>query len=206
MINKWALFILLCIPTLGMGQGQPGLRFASVLGNDSNSGASPERAKKTIAACLTALPSTGGTCDATGLIGAQTLSSTVTVPANTTVLLGAGQFTSSVCPLFTLGNSSVLRGLASENSTAATTLTYSGSSSCAMIKATNQSTGSYHTQISRLHLVHSSSPTADGTIALDMLGMYNTQVQDFVADFFDTGVRLGSGSQGSYYNTLAGVQ
>lgn len=48
-----------------------------------------------IAAAIADLPSTGGTIDARGLMGAQAISSTITTTVPTRILLGAGTYTSS---------------------------------------------------------------------------------------------------------------
>jgi hypothetical protein len=69
-----------------------------------------------IAAAIAALPATGGTVDARGLEGPQTISATVTLGASGSkpvkMLLGAATFATSVCPAFDLINGgSVLEGL-----------------------------------------------------------------------------------------------
>lgn len=53
-----------------------------------------------ITACIAALPSTGGTCDARGLEGAQTISSTITVNKPVQILLGYATYTTSASPAF----------------------------------------------------------------------------------------------------------
>jgi len=53
----------------------------------------------------------GGTVDATGLGGVQSMSATINIPDGVTVLLGSGlQLTSSVCPVFELNRDSHLQG------------------------------------------------------------------------------------------------
>jgi len=51
-----------------------------------------------IAACIAVLPATGGTVDARGLEGAQTISSTLAVAKPVTILFGAATFTASAFP------------------------------------------------------------------------------------------------------------
>lgn len=53
-----------------------------------------------IAACITALPATGGTCDARGLEGPQTAAATITISKPVTLLLGFTSLTSSASPAF----------------------------------------------------------------------------------------------------------
>ena len=55
-----------------------------------------------IAACIAALPAAGGTADARGLEGAQTISSTITVNKQVQLLLGAATFSCSASPCFAL--------------------------------------------------------------------------------------------------------
>lgn len=61
-------------------------------------GTSPDNAGGKFAACVTALPSTGGTVDLSGLEGAQSISADpfTAVTKNVTAIFGAGTYTSSV--------------------------------------------------------------------------------------------------------------
>lgn len=88
-----------------------------------------------IAACIADLPSTGGTCDARGLEGAQTISATVTITtANVKILFGAATYTISASPGFDIRSNDVtLEGLSNVDQiidpggTGATILNYTGS-------------------------------------------------------------------------------
>jgi hypothetical protein len=64
-----------------------------------------------LTSCLTALASTGGVCDARGITGSQVASSTVAIPANVQLLLGAVTLTSTANPAFTVNNGSSVVGL-----------------------------------------------------------------------------------------------
>ena len=55
-----------------------------------------------IAACIADLPATGGTADACGFEGPQTISSTITVNKRTTLRVCAAQFTATVTPAFSV--------------------------------------------------------------------------------------------------------
>ena len=73
-----------------------------------------------IAACIAALPATGGLVDARGFQGAQTISSTVTVSAPAKIIFGAATFTSTAKPAFNIASNGVeLEGLPEQS-----TLTY----------------------------------------------------------------------------------
>lgn len=62
--------------------------------------------------CIVSLPATGGICDARNDAGSRVIASTVTIPANVTVLLGAGDYKSQVLPAFRLaGSASSLKGM-----------------------------------------------------------------------------------------------
>jgi hypothetical protein len=77
--------------------------------------------------CIAAVPAAGGTCDARGLQGAQTVSAAVTIPANVLVLIGAATYSGSVDPLFSLtGDAASLIGLGQGTSIIRTTSTGSG--------------------------------------------------------------------------------
>lgn len=70
-----------------------------------------------IIACIAALPSTGGTADARGFEGAQTITATVTVNKPVTLLFGAATFTASAFPAFSITSAGVkLQGLGSGTS------------------------------------------------------------------------------------------
>ena len=74
-----------------------------------------------VAACLTALTSTGGIIDATGLEGAQAISSTITVNKPVVILLGYTTITCSASPCFdfvTAGKGSRLIGVGKGSTTA----------------------------------------------------------------------------------------
>jgi len=73
----------------------------------------------------------GGTVDATGLSGVQSMSATINVPNGVTVLLGSGlQLTSSVCPVFQLHWDSHLRGAGAWVNAGIGTYITTNSSSC----------------------------------------------------------------------------
>ena len=83
-------------------QASPAVRFA-----DQFTGAD---AGAKIAAAIADLPATGGTVDARGLEGAQTVSATVTIPTNATVILGAETLTggASANPIFSIADAGTL--------------------------------------------------------------------------------------------------
>ncbi len=53
-----------------------------------------------LALCVTALPTTGGTCDATALTGAQQITATIAVAKPVRFLFGAANFTTTATPAF----------------------------------------------------------------------------------------------------------
>ena len=69
-----------------------------------------------ISACITDLPATGGACDARGLVGAQTISSAVTVGGSSkpaTLILGLGvTYACAVAPCFIVDSNGHLEGAA----------------------------------------------------------------------------------------------
>ncbi len=64
--------------------------------------------------CLSALPISGGTCDARGLTGAQSAAATIIVPANDTLLLGGVTLTLSGNPGVAYNKDSAILGLSQD--------------------------------------------------------------------------------------------
>lgn len=86
-----------------------------------------------ITAAIADLPATGGTVDARGLEGAQTISATVVLSKPATLLLGGATYSGSVSPLFSLTHPGAsLVGLGRNS---ATVLSYTGSGDAIQMNA-----------------------------------------------------------------------
>ena len=145
-----------------------------------------------IAACVAALPARGGTCDARGLSGAQSISAEISVPANAVLILGHATFTATAVPVFTLhANSQLIGQGALAIPTEGTTIVLSGITGVAVKAAgLNASTGIV---VKNIHVkgtwaVNSSD---DGSIGFDFQGMANGWIAYNRAEHFYRGFRSG---------------
>lgn len=154
-----------------------------------------------IAACLTALPATGGTCDARGLEGAQVISATITIPADVQLLLGAATYTSSVFPVFRMNGESILQGIGGRGTTRIVANLTSG----AMIRADDPVVGEEGIKIRDIFL-DNTTPTNAGVIGIDFQGVIVSEVRDVRIDNVETGIRVGGNSFCACYNSFYNVQ
>ncbi len=159
-------------------------------------------------ACLSSLPVGGGTCDARGLTGAQAFSSTVAVPANTTLLLGAGTYTCGQLPCITLASGSRVVGMGGlgSSSLGVTVIQADLNGPGAMIQSANPSSAIEGVLISELFISNTSPSTHSGVIGVDLQGINHANIERVRTHYVNTGFRLGANSTGSYYNLLSNVQ
>jgi hypothetical protein len=142
-----------------------------------------------LTACLAAVPSGGGVCDARGITGSQTASSTVAIPANVQLLLGAVTLTSTASVAFTMDNSSSIVGLASN----ATEIVLNSTNGKA-IMSVNQAVEKDFLLLDSFSLVQSG--TATSSIGIDWSGVSNSRVQDVRLFGFATQILVDGGVGG----------
>lgn len=146
-----------------------------------------------IVACIAALPSTGGTADARGLEGAQTLTnfwSGVTKPV--TVLLGAGTYTTAVTLAFPNVQGLELKGLG----VGVTNINYSGAATA--ISKADQTTNTSHLRLSDFTLTN----TGTGTIGIDLTSFWLSTLEDTQVSGFTTGIYVSRGGNGTYWTRI----
>jgi hypothetical protein len=158
-----------------------------------------------IQACLDALPSTGGTCDARGLTGNQNIAATITVPAGNILMLGAGIYTSTVTPAIILNSGDQLIGAGRRgDATAASTLiVLSGTSGGSIIK-TALTTGDV--VIRDLSIYGTNTGSVDGSIGFNLAGGFVSSIlSNASANYVDTGVKIGDTQVCDCYSTFENV-
>ncbi len=158
---------------------------------------------KIVAAIAAGCPLAGGVIDARGLIGAQAISATITVPAYCQLLFGAGQFTSTVTPIFLVNNGSQIKGSSFSASATQGTIFYVpvGTAGSAVRCQDQTVSGCYQVILESLRFFHPAPVTADGSIAVDFLAAYEWTVKNVMNSGFDTGFNFGGTSRGSYYDS-----
>lgn len=173
-----------------------------VLKADQFSGAD---ASQKINACLAALPSTGGTCDARGIAGSQTIGTVINVPSFDTLLLGDATFSTTLLPALEWNTSSTIRGTAMYQSGTAsgTQIFYTATGvagsflSCATTSCTDDSLENIY-----LRHTHSTSPENDGSVGVDLLNTNSSQFRNVFVTLFATDWSANVSSGSSFYNTL----
>lgn len=152
-----------------------------------------------IAACLAALPSGGGTCDAQGLVGNQTIAATINIPANDKLLLGNATFTvsSSITPVFTYNSGTSIIGSVFPKSF----IQVSGTGAYTVFSALTS------TAIMTLENidVHGGANNTDGSIGIDLDNTTNALLINNAFANIQTGIKCG-GSAGTYYSTFIANQ
>lgn len=145
-----------------------------------------------IAACVAALPERGGTCDARGLSGAQSISAGISVPANAVLLLGHATFRATAAPVFTLhANSQLIGQGALAIPIEGTTIVLSGVTGVAVKSAgLSASTGIV---VKNIHVKGTWVPSSpdDGSIGFDFQGMASGWIAYNRAERFYRGFRSG---------------
>ncbi|KKK60246.1 hypothetical protein LCGC14_3026280, partial [marine sediment metagenome] len=159
-----------------------------------------------IAACLAALPSTGGTCDARGLEGAQAISATVTVPTKVKLLLGAATFTGSVLPVFEVNSGSSIVGLGMGfTNTDASTRIVTNLTSGSVIVSENIAGATDMVTIRDLQIDNTSSSNA-GAIGLDLIAAGMWRVERIRLNRIETAIRVGGSGSCACYNHFYSIQ
>lgn len=160
-----------------------------------------------IQACLNALPATGGTCDARGLTGAQSISTALNIPAYDVLILGDATYSSGLLPTVTWNNSSSIIGSAMfPNSTAAGTqfrYTGTGSAGSFMECAT---TSCFNVTVKDIYLRRTGTPAQDLAFGIDTLNTHSSLFQNVYISLFDYDWHVGGGTNGSYYNDFIHTQ
>ncbi len=142
-------------------------------------------------ACLAALPSGGGTCDARGLTGAQTGAASITVPTGATLLLGSplgltmasgGQILmpndsgTLVCPNYRTVISGHVSGDAVVKMTGNSTKLYN----CGVQNTDTTDAASSDVSFSGINTILSTVETLDGYYGLDIHGGYYSEVDNLI--------------------------
>ena len=150
-----------------------------------------------IAACIASLPATGGICDARNDAASRTIAATVTIPANVTVLLGAGEYKSRVLPAFRLaGGGSSLKGLSR-----ITTHLVANLRSGALIEG--PSTGAGNQRVENLTL-DDTSPENAGSVGIDWQNEVAGLIRNVHVRKVETGLAVEGVPKrsGAYYNEI----
>lgn len=169
-------------------------------------GYSGSGAAEKITACIAASLTSGGVCDATGLAGAQTWDETVTVPANSVLLLGAATFTTTNLPALKMSKNSRVTGITGVNqlsTSGTTTFTVSGTPGSLIVS--NGSSALYGVTIQNIvgnGLYNGTTP--DSSIGIDLQNISQAYLSGDVMANFQTGMRQGGNGNGSYYNISQG--
>jgi hypothetical protein len=153
-----------------------------------------------IRSCIEALPSSGGVCDATALAGSQKISSTITLPKNTTLRLGRTSYTAFAVPVFILSDNSELAGAGWRDVAGyGTTITLSGTTGGQALRLASWGNDSkipggsaVKVQIHDIEIIGTS--TSDGSIGFDLQGMLLSNVARNRVQNFQTGIRTGWGT------------
>ena len=128
-----------------------------------------------ITACIADLPSTGGTCDARGLEGAQSAASTITIDKSVTLLLGAGTLTMTANPGISVTSLGVeIVGVDSRT----TILNYTPSGTGTAIKFSAGASELFQTAIRHLYI--SSTDTTNTKTALEVVDVSDWKMEDVI--------------------------
>jgi hypothetical protein len=153
-----------------------------------------------IAACLAAVPAGGGTCDATGLIGAQTLAAEIDIPSYAVLLLGPATFTASASPVFTMGVDSRLSGFTHSTHTGITIINVPSGGTGVRGAGT---LGSINNGWTVENIAFEGTSETDGSIGIDLIATLEAIVTSNQLIHLQTGIRIGGNGNCSCYNLLA---
>jgi hypothetical protein len=168
-----------------------------------------------ISACLSALPSSGGVCDARNLSGSQSITRTITPSKNQEIDLGCAQITATVVPVFVLTDVDQLRGCGwRDNVGYGTTVSLSGTTGGAAVRLASYGNGgntpagsAVNFSIRDIEFIGLS--TTDGSYGLDLQGGQLAAIQNVRLQRFQTGIRRGWGTYSwncDCYNRMDHVQ
>jgi len=141
-----------------------------------------------ITACIAALPSAGGVCDARGITGQQFANSTIAIPAHVRLLLGAVSLISTASVGFTMDNSSSIVGLGPMD-----TLISLTSETGTGIRSVNRAVEKDFLLLDSFSLIQNA---ATSSIGIDWSGVSNSKVQNVWVDNFRTQILVDGGVGG----------
>lgn len=152
-----------------------------------------------ITACFSQLPDVGGVCDATRLIGAQSIPQTIIVPKNIQIKLGFATIQAAETPIFILTDNDQLEGVGHKDASKpsdGTTLKLTGTKGGQAIRTAAWGNGTHvragsaaNIRIENLEVIGNS--TQDNSIGLDLQGMLEGYIFRVDVRNFATGIRLG---------------
>jgi hypothetical protein len=178
----YTIFIVLLVPIQGYCNGT--FTSADLYANNYQG----NNAGQQIQACLNALPAIGGTCDASGITGEQTATTVITVPENSTLILGNIALTSSASIIISQVTNSTLIGQGALGSPKERTLLKTTASGGVGVAAAGSGI-----RIQGIHVKGNWEllAAADGSIGFDLQGMVNGRVENNRAENFARGFRSG---------------
>lgn len=148
-----------------------------------------------INACLTAAAASHGTCDATGLHGAQSIVATITTPIGTTLKLGTANYTSTILPTIQMNQESQVLCAIPNGRANTTNFTLSGTGAGDIIDM--ETLGASYSTVENCFF--RGLADNDGSIGIQTLNASQVTMIGNTFATIGTGINEGGGAAGTYY-------